>query len=72
MLFRIHWSPNGNSLVNGPVRYEGISPVNEMIQYNRGVLSAFSNVAGNPNLYRIHWSPDGNSLGGGPVHYEGI
>ena len=48
-LHRVHWSPSGMDLGDGPVRYEGGSPITAMTVYNGGVLTAFSNVSGNPN-----------------------
>jgi hypothetical protein len=73
---RIHWSPNwdpahseGQNLGNGPIVYDGSSPVTAMIPFQRGVLTAFT-YAG-PNGNRIHWSPDGKNLGGGSIVYDG-
>ena len=38
-----------------------------MVPYKTGILTAFANASGDPNLFRIHFSPDGNNLGGGDV-----
>src|SRR5205823_6587112 len=43
-----------------------------MIPFRKGVLTAFANVANNPNLHRIHFSSDGEGLGTGTVEYEGV
>ena len=65
------WTPADTNLGIGVAVYDGISPVTAIASFNGGVLTAFSNAAGNPNRYRIHWSPDGQNLGEGPVVYDG-
>jgi hypothetical protein len=42
------------------LRYDGTSPVIQMLQYRGGVLTAFRNTGAG---YRIHWSPNGSDLG---------
>ncbi len=39
------------------------SEVTWMMPFGTGVLTAFSNVGGNPSLYRVHYSPNGRDLG---------
>ena len=67
---RIHSSGDGNDLGGGPIHYEGSSPITTMIEYNGGVLTAFSNAG--PQGHRVHWSPNGEDLGGGPIRYDGV
>ena len=64
----VHWSSDGENLVDGPIRYLARSPVEAMIVYKGGVLTAFSKAG--PNGHRIHWSPDGDDLGNGPIRYD--
>ena len=68
---RINFSVGGN-LAAGDVKYDGDSAVLNMIRFREGVLTAFSNCAGNPRQAAcVHWSENGQQLGGGPRVYEG-
>jgi hypothetical protein len=49
--------------------YDGSSPVVQMLPFNGGMLTAFSNAG---HGYRVHWSPDGKNLGSGPIVYDGV
>jgi hypothetical protein len=64
--YRIHWSSNGRDLGGGTPRYEGISPVTELVSYpggshfDQGIFAAFSNAHGEAGRHRIHanvWTP---------------
>ena len=46
-------APPGKERDTGPVRYKGRSPVTAMIPYNGGVLTAFSDCEGKPDLHRV-------------------
>jgi hypothetical protein len=73
-LNRVHFSPDGNNLGSGSIRYEGTMPVTAMMPFGGGVLIAFTGVpdsAGNPTLNRVQFSPDGNNLDQGSIVYEG-
>ena len=68
---RIHLSVDGELGV-GDVKYDGGSAVGRMIEFNGGVLTAFSNCGPpNPQAACVHWSQDGQNLGGGPRVYAG-
>ena len=68
---RIHLSVDGELGV-GDVKYDGGSAVGRMIEFNGGVLTAFSNCGPpNPQAACVHWSQDGQNLGGGPRAYAG-
>jgi hypothetical protein len=43
-----------------------------MCPYKEGILTAFTNLAGNSGQNAIFWSPDGKNLGGGESVYTGI
>jgi len=51
--------------------YEGGSPVTAMVEFDGGVLTAFTNCGGKPDCCRVHFSTDGKKLGEGEVRYEG-
>ena len=42
-----------------------------MIEFEGGVLTAFTNCQGKPDLNRVHFSKHGKGLGNGEVRYEG-
>ena len=55
-------SSNEDSVRGGlNLRYDGTSPVVQMLPYNDGVLTAFRHAG--PHGNRVHWSPDGSNLG---------